>query len=72
MRDFGERIQTIDFVTKHITLTVIVTRCHTFAHSTFMPRPYRFFIAGSTFESCDKLGVSPTQSFTVALYCKVV
>ena len=29
------------------------------------------FIAGSTFECCGKLGVSPTQSFTAALYYKV-
>ena len=63
MRDFGERIQTVDFVTKCIALTLIVTCCHTFTHSTFMRHPYRFLYSQFTFESCGKLGVSPTQVF---------
>ena len=68
MRDFGERIQTVDFVTKRIALIMIVTL------SFIVPSCLvhtASCIASSTIESGGKLGVSPTQSFTLALYCKV-
>ena len=55
MRNFGKRIQTVDFATKGI---VTVTHHCTIAHSTFNATSC---IAGFTFKSCGKLGVSPTQ-----------